>query len=467
MYDSIPQSGPWPFIDGTPIPGPNADGWLIYQVGDGSGSGQLYDQKRWIGKIYTSSNYPTWDDTFQEFNQSHFDHFGIGIDRKWSSDSDSVAQKLMLDTAYINAVKEYNAQFNKKILVDTRFFGPNVQPNPYTPKPEFHGYLAGAMPMIGIALAVMGVPLLIGDSAIGAVGLDAAAMPLASQAVGNMAMATAMNGGDVSKAANAALLNMIASNVGDYAGSVYDSANIGKAAQIATQSVISGKTPSGISLITSIGDVASATFTNQGAAHMGDNTTADYSNLFTNIDQSTQDAQIISDLTATASTDLISLQDVLDANNANPTNDYMAQNDLAIQMADTYNAQITQEAQNAGVEVGTKLTSVNGSIVDLSLKDANSFLKDAGALLTTVKALKNGTPVPYINTTMPVGVPQLQSDGSYRVNNGNGTVTTHYASGSTQTAPLVASGAGLSSLLSGNMPLYIGGAVLALLILKK
>ena len=425
--------------DGTVMPDSTPSGWFIYPVaheqpyGENNTQTVYIDVKRWVGKTPDANNPPTWDDSFQKWDQWHIDTYGITIDRKWSADDGTIAAKLAIDTDYIQSVQNYNTAFGKTLTVDTRYLGPNVQPNPYTPKPEWSGYLKPMLPVIGVMLALAGVPLMIGSAALGAIGVDAAAMPLAAQAVGNMAVSTAMNGGDVSKAVTGALVGMAASGVGDYVGTASETAKISKTAADAVQSTLK---------VASVGD------------------TVDYSNLFDGIEAT----PIIDSMAATQNTDLVSLQDVLDANSMNPTNDFLAQNDLATKMADTYNAQVNDQVK----QIQSAGNPNNIDLSKLTIKDTNSFLRDAAALLTTVKALAKGSPVPYVSTSLPVGVPQLQSDGSYKVNNGNGTVTTHYTNGTTQTLPLVSTGGfSLSSLTQGNTPLYIGGAVLAVLLLRR
>ena len=442
--------------DGSELPDATLDGWYAYQTVEtrevgANGEQQLitFDHKRWVGKSYDATHSPVWDDSFQKWDQWHRDTYGITIDRKWSADDGTTAAKLAIDTDYIQSVSDYNAHFNAKVLVDVRYLGANVQPNSYTPKPEWSGYLKPMLPMVGIMLAFAGIPLLIGDAALGLAGIEAGSMPLAAQAVGNMAVSTAMNGGDISKAATGALTGMIASGAGDYIGTATASAEIGKAASLVTQSAISGKSISGISLVTTALDITGAA--TQKVAQMDE-----YTDFFGGMDPTT----IVQDMQITDNTDLVTVQSVYDSYDITASDYPALENDIAKQMADAYNASITKAV--ADVQSGNSSIDLS----KLTIKDANSFLRDASILLTTVKALKNGTPIPYAGTSIPVGVPQLQPDGSYKINNGNGTVTTRYPTGVTQTLPITSS-TGLSTLLSGNMPLYIGGAALALLLLRK
>lgn len=70
---------------------------------------------------------------------------------------------------------------------------------------------------------------------------------------------------------------------------------------------------------------------------------------------------------------------------------------------------------------------------------------------------------------MPAGTPYLASNGTLVTNNGNGTYTTVYPDGhqTINAYSAVGSLGSLSTLLQGNTPLYIGGALLAVLLLSR
>ena len=80
----------------------------------------------------------------------------------------------------------------------------------------------------------------VGASALGAVGINAAANPLLTKIVGSVAISTIRSGGNLSNAVLAAAATEVGSLVGDTVGAAIDSETIGKVAAAATKAEITG-----------------------------------------------------------------------------------------------------------------------------------------------------------------------------------------------------------------------------------
>lgn len=509
------------------------DGWVItdtshYQLT--GGDAEQWDwiestDRRWVGKIYTADVYPQWVDFFEVFNQSMRDAEGVGIDRPWTADDVASAAKLNIDSAYIEAVSDYNAEFGTHVLVDTRYLGINVQPNGYTPKPAFRSLFSQMAPVIGIGLAFFGVPVLLGEAILGAE--IAAAYPLATQAVGNVAISTAMNGGDVGKSVTGALIGMAGSQVGDFAGSVSDSQAIGQVAAIVTKSALSGQPIGTVSAISAALNIGSEVI------KMGDNYAYDdyaYTPDFlgdwgitvdpvTLTESLADNEQVITDSGYTIDTVLpdaagniytadgsfIALDPVVYASSmyinengavmtpdnqellsdaevwaildANPGNETQALSDAMRdkwlvdqgQVSDSAPATATRPKAIPPAAAQTKTPDFAGT-----LKETDALLRTSASLLTTIKALSQGRPVPYVSGTTPytqaVGVPIKQANGNTITNNGNGTQTIRTPSGATSTVSSTYTGLATSQVgatVSGvsNQTLMIGAAAVAAFLL--
>lgn len=92
--------------------------------------------------------------------------------------------------------------------------------------------------IIGIAAAFAGFPALIGEAVLGAQA--AAAYPLATKAVGSVALQTALTGGDIEAAARSAAASLVGAEFGNVVGSGLDSAQIGKVAAAAATAAVQG-----------------------------------------------------------------------------------------------------------------------------------------------------------------------------------------------------------------------------------
>ncbi len=108
-------------------------------------------------------------------------------------------------------------------------------------------------PFIGIAVMAFtfgGGAAWLGDSILNAVGLNASAA--ASEVVGNVAINTALTGGDVSRAVSQAAANLAGGQIGGQIGASVESATIGKAASVATTAALQGKNVSATSIASAL-----------------------------------------------------------------------------------------------------------------------------------------------------------------------------------------------------------------------
>lgn len=371
--------------------------------------------------------------------------------------------------------------------------------------------------IIGIAAAFAGFPAMIGEAVLGAEA--AAAYPLASKAVGSVALQTALTGGDIEAATRSAAASLVGAEFGNVVGSGLDSAQIGKVAAAAATAAIQG------------GDVEKAvlkSLVDIGAKAM-DETLVDYGtgdwdpSLMEyvtlddlGIDPGTVDtSDILADNTDTftqadidlsvvspdiygnlflASGEFVELSDVTfvdsiyvdsDGNIRAPDNSIMIPSEDALNATvDQLSAEIARQMDAGADKVETSQPAPPSRPAAIppaasqtkwpSISDATKLLDAIGKLSaqlkSTVNAVKTGTYRPPSTSPVgtprntPVGVPVTLPDGRVVVNNGNGTQTIRNPDGTTVTVPSSysgASGAG-ASLLPGvsNQALLIGGAVL-------
>lgn len=371
--------------------------------------------------------------------------------------------------------------------------------------------------IIGIAAAFAGFPAMIGEAVLGAEA--AAAYPLASKAVGSVALQTALTGGDIEAATRSAAASLVGAEFGNVVGSGLDSAQIGKVAAAAATAAIQG------------GDVEKAvlkSLVDIGAKAM-DETLVDYGtgdwdpSLMEyvtlddlGIDPGTVDtSDILADNTDTftqadidlsvvspdiygnlflASGEFVELSDVTfvdsiyvdsDGNIRAPDNSIMIPSEDALNATvDQLSAEIARQMDAGADKVETSQPAPPSRPAAIppaasqtkwpSISDATKLLDAIGKLSaqlkSTVNAVKTGTYRPPSTSPVgtprntPVGVPVTLPDGRVVVNNGNGTQTIRNPDGTTVTVPSSysgASGAG-ASLLPGvsNQVLLIGGAVL-------
>ena len=91
----------------------------------------------------------------------------------------------------------------------------------------------------GFIAAFAGVPAIIGEAVLGAE--MAAAYPVASKAIGQIALRTVLTGGDVESAVRSAATSLVGGEFGDLVGTAIDSEVIGVAAGAATEAALQGE----------------------------------------------------------------------------------------------------------------------------------------------------------------------------------------------------------------------------------
>lgn len=108
---------------------------------------------------------------------------------------------------------------------------------------DLMGLFADLGPVIPVALAVSGIftgglSSVLGDSILSALGITDAAL---SPVIGNIALSTAMNGGNVENAVKKAAISYASSGVGNFSGDALNSDLLGSVAGAATGAALSGK----------------------------------------------------------------------------------------------------------------------------------------------------------------------------------------------------------------------------------
>lgn len=373
--------------------------------------------------------------------------------------------------------------------------------------------LSGLLPVLAIAFMAFGVPMLLGETILGAVGVTASQAVTAT--VGNIAINTALTGGDVAYAVSKGAASLAGGAIGGQIGVNFDSAAIGKAAEVATSAALQGKQISALTLATALA-TGSTTGTKMDQTTI-DTTGTDYT--FTDTSAVGYDPGAfdltLADIGVTA--DPVTLDQSLTANEM-PVYDFSAANiddagnvydftgDMTAMTADAYmssfyadaegikdgynnvvvtadqiqtmtDQEVAQEMQRyinkqSDAEVSTSArtdnTPANNPPVASTAKMpsaaevANSasgwdkLLKTAVSIGASVKAITSGTFRPGYSTSVygtpraAVGVPVMRADGSTVTNNGNGTQTIQYPDGRTQTVSTAYTGSGvLGGLFAG------------------
>lgn len=373
--------------------------------------------------------------------------------------------------------------------------------------------------MIGLAF---GLPLLLGETVLGAVGITAS--EAVSTAVGNIAINTAITGGDVTHAIANAAASFAGGQIGGQIGETVDSVAIGQAATVATTAALKGKQIDILTLATALAsdtgtkkmdetevDVTDTAdqyvydFTNDMTAMSSDV----YSLSFEDIGLDTSIAVDLADSLDTGEVAIEAADLVDDAGNV-----YDFTGDMTAMSADAYlnslypdaegikdgynnvvipadqvqnmtSDEVAQEiqrymAKQADAEVSTgerteNTPAANPAVAKTakmpSLPDSanawDKLLKTAVSIGASVKAIANGTFRPTYQTSAygtpraAVGVPVQRADGSIVTNNGNGTQTIRYPNGQVQTVSTNYTGSGVFSGLGiSTQTLLIGGAVL-------
>jgi hypothetical protein len=370
--------------------------------------------------------------------------------------------------------------------------------------------LKGLLPFVGIALAMFGVPLLIGEFLLGPE--IALANPALAGTIGRVAVSTVLSGGDIESAVSGALAGSVGGYVGDIAGTGLDSVEIGRATAALTTAAISGQ-PIGVALAQSLVSgalnegkpmgLSDWSYTDEQStiadAIVIDNSWADIGGVMTLPDNfgNLYDATgAMAGLSSNEYVDSIYMDEF--GNTRGPDNQILISADRAAQIINTSPDDATAKAnlaQELKTTVDEKAGTVSASapappsrpaalppaaantktptLLDNS-KTIDALIKVGGSIFTNVMRISNGQPVLQSGPTstygtprvQQVGVPVVQPDGSVIVNNGNGTQTVTSATGAQRTVST--SYQAQSSF--GGIPtnyLLIGGAALAALLLLR
>lgn len=381
--------------------------------------------------------------------------------------------------------------------------------------------LGAILPVFSIVSLAFGLPLLLGETVLGAVGITAT--EAVSTAVGNLAINTALTGGDVTLAVTNAAASFAGGQIGGQIGETVDSVAIGKAATVATTAALKGKQIDALTLATALAsDTGIKKMDETIDFFPPDDYVYDPMDLPTDITYSDFGDLSFEDIGVDTSI-AVDLADSLDAGefaieSADLVDDYGNVYDFDGDMTamtteayldslypdaegikDGYNnvvipadqvvnmtgEEVAQEVQryiakqsNAEVSTGERTANTpaaNPSVAKTakmpSLPDSanawDKLLKTAVSIGASVKAITSGTFRPTYQTSAygtpraNVGVHVQRADGSIVTNNGNGTQTIRYANGQVQTVSTNYTGSGvLGGLGISTQTLLIGGAVL-------
>lgn len=371
------------------------------------------------------------------------------------------------------------------------------------------------VPLVAFAGSFIGLPGLLGEAILGAEA--AAAYPAASQALGSVALQTALTGGDIEAAARSAAASLTGAQFGDVVGSGLDSAAIGKVTAAATTAALRGGDIEK-AVIRSLVDIGARAMDEDYGTGDWDASLMEYLDLEDlGIDPGTVDtSDILADNSDTwiaqdidpttiypdefgnlflASGEFAELAPEVfvdsiyvdaEGNIRAPDNNILVPSDDALNMtADQLSAEIGRMMAAGADKVETSQPAPPSRPAAIpppasqtkwpSISDATKLLDAIGKLSaqlkSTVNAVKTGTYRPPTGGTStvgtprntPVGVPVKLPDGRTVINNGNGTQTITSPDGTSITVPSGYSGAsGGAGLLPGvsNQALLIGGAVL-------
>lgn len=383
--------------------------------------------------------------------------------------------------------------------------------------------IAPFLPFIAIIGVAVGLPLLVGDSILGAIGVSVENSVI-SATIGNVAVNTVLTGGDVGAALAKAAAGAAGGYVGDFAGTGLDSVEIGKIAGSAATAAIQGKDPknaaalSAITLGISMGDDY-LFFDDTETPVFDDTDTISLDDIGVDIDAIDLDSIIAENEFNLESIDLsidselpdaagnvfngvgeaveLGLAEYWDGVSVNaetadvvdPYNRILIPGDQAVQMTEAEIQaeldRVYRESQGQTVAAGktyatrkADLPPPAANVKVPTLLDqttyADKLLKAAVGIGASVKAIANGTFRPSYSMSpygtarvQAVGVPITQPDGSVIVNNGNGTQTIRYPNGQTKTVGTTYSSSGMFGGISSTTLLIGGGVLLAALLLAR
>lgn len=346
-----------------------------------------------------------------------------------------------------------------------------------------HAILMLASIAVSVAFPQLGVAL--GQAILGPT--VAAAYPALASAVGNAVLTTAFNGGDVKAAAIGAIGGYAGGLAGGAVSTATDSRIIGAVASTAVKTAVVGgdlKMAVGQTLLSNGVQSMSQLEVFSGGANVKLASVGDYGDLdpFSDANYSPPEIELISGgAIGPVSLDLPA--GYLDPYAGMPATS-PAYQDVYASMPATGSVVLADPlAPPSGP--GGILASINGAdLTKLAMTTLQlvAAFRNAGAppvmgsngvatanpngTLTTRNA--NGT---VSTRPMPVGTPYLTTSGALVTNNGDGTYTTIDANGHPTIARYTATTAGISSLglgsLTGNMPLMLGLAAVAAVVLLK
>jgi hypothetical protein len=376
--------------------------------------------------------------------------------------------------------------------------------------------LAPFLPILAIVAGFYGLPLIVGESILGAVGIAVETSAI-STTIGNIAINTVLTGGDVGAAIAKSAAGAAGGYVGDFAGTGLDSVEIGKIAAATATAAIQGKDPTNAAALTAL---------TLGISSMGedeyifdDTDTITFEDIGVDLDAFDLDAIIAENEFNLESIDLTIDSELPDnignvfngvgeaveldyetytrgisvnaetADVVDPYNRILIPGDQAVQMTEAEIQaeldRVIKQTQGQTVASGRSFATRNAdlpppaaqvrvpTILDQT-SYADKLLKVAVSIGASVKAISNGTFRPSYSMSpygtarvQAVGVPITQPDGSVIVNNGNGTQTIRYPNGQTKTVGTTYSSTGMFGGISSTTLLIGGGVLLAALLLSR
>ena len=379
----------------------------------------------------------------------------------------------------------------------------------------FKAEIAPFLPILAAVAAFYGLPLIVGESILGAAGIAVETSAI-STTIGNIAINTVLTGGDVGAALAKAAAGAAGGYVGDFAGTGLDSVEIGKIATATATAAIQGKDPTNAAALTAL----TLGISSMGEENIFDDTdTITFEDIGVDLDAFDLDAIIAENEFNLKSIDLTidselpdsagnvfngvgeaveyDLKNYWDGIGVNaqtgdvvdPYNRILISGDQAMQMSEAEIQaeldRVYKESQGQTVASGKPYSSRKadlpppaGQVKIPTLLDQTSYadklLKAAVSIGASVKAISNGTFRPSYSMSpygtarvQAVGVPITQPDGSVIVNNGNGTQTIRYPNGQTKTIGSNYSSTGMFGGISSTTLLIGGGVLLAALLLAR
>ena len=281
----------------------------------------------------------------------------------------------------------------------------------------------------------------VGSTALGAVGINAAANPLLTKLVGSVAISTLRSGGDLSGAVKNLMINEVAQLVGSTVGFSVDSKTVGQVATAATQYAIGGTVPLqfvldlGIDVATGFTDVQNV-FTGSTVETIQKEPGAVDNYLFD--DDSIPDVSIYDpgelpvfdyDVAFTPEMQNLAIQlgSEQSALDAWQQYEFGITADGTIIATDKYDGTTLAETKDGKTY---NVTGFFDSLVPSSLDELNKTLKSIGAVAITGVQLSNIIEgKPPTTQRPPAGTTVRNADGSTTTYNANGTVTRRLADG--------------------------------------